>query len=156
MKEFRNYDIDVSVILEDKAYRYLKEIVDNSASIETGGILIGYYDVSCHNAIITEITNAPIDSNSGRSWFHRGVIGLKQLLIQRWKIKEDYYLGEWHLHPKSSPQPSHVDISQMKKISKDKRYNCREPLLLIVGENNGKLIINLMLIINDKIYELKN
>jgi integrative and conjugative element protein (TIGR02256 family) len=155
MKEFRNDEIEVRVILEDKAYSCLEEIVNSSGCFETGGILIGYYDVSCQNAIITEITNAPKDSKSGGNWFSRGISGLKQLLIHRWKAKEEYYLGEWHLHPKSFPKPSSVDVSQMKQISKDKRYNCKEPLLLIVGENKRKLEINLMLIMNDKIYEFK-
>lgn len=155
MKEFRNDDIEVRVILENKAYCSLSEITSNSGRFETGGILIGYYDVLRQNAIVTEITNAPKDSKSGGTWFLRGVSGLKQLLIHRWKIKEEYYLGEWHFHPKSSPKPSFVDISQMKQISKDNRYNCKEPLLLIVGENKGKLAINIMLIINNKIYELR-
>lgn len=154
MKEFGNDEIKVRVFFEKKAYSCLKEIVDKSVNFETGGIIIGYYDVSCQNAIITEITNAPEDSKSGRYWFHRGVFGLKKLLINRWKAKEDYYLGEWHFHPKSSPHPSSIDISQMKQISNDKRYKCTEPLLLIVGEINGKLEINLMLIINGKIYKL--
>ncbi len=153
MKEFRNDEINVSVFLEEKAYSSLKEITDKSVNLETGGILIGYYDVSSLNAIITEITIAPEDSKSGRNWFHRGVLGLKQLLIYRWQAREDYYLGEWHLHPKSSPQPSLIDVSQMKQISNDKRYNCKEPLLLIVGEINRELDINLMLIMNDKIYK---
>lgn len=153
MKEFKNEEIDVKVILEDKAYISLEKIVNNSGELETGGILIGYYDVSCQNAIITELTNAPKDSKKGRNWFSRGVFGLKKLLINRWRLKGDYYLGEWHLHPKSFPQPSSIDVAQMKQISKDKRYNCKEPLLLIVGENNGKLEIYLMLIMNDKVYE---
>lgn len=155
MKEFRNDELNVKVILEDKAYRQLVEIVKKSGGLETGGILIGYYSVSCQNAFITEVTNAPFDSKSGKSWFSRGIMGLKQLLIQRWNINEEYYLGEWHLHPKSYAKPSYVDVIQMKQIAIDIQYNCKEPILMIAGEHGGIIEIYIMLIINGKKYDFK-
>ena len=47
-------------------------------------------------------------------------------------------MGEWHYHPGAAPTPSLHDVAEMKKISKNKAYNCPEPILIIVG-NNSKL-----------------
>ena len=102
---------------------------------ETGGILVGLYTNDQSTAIVTEATPPPRDSKSGSTWFHRGVAGLRSLLEKYWKNpKRQYYLGEWHFHPAVDVEPSHVDISQMTRISLDRRYNCPEPISLIVGE----------------------
>lgn len=101
---------------------------------ETGGILVGKYNSFFNTAEVTEIIKAPRDSSFGRAWFHRGVYGLKSQLRRFW-INNQYYLGEWHFHPHSSPAPSSTDIIQIKKIAADKEYNCPEPILLIIGGN---------------------
>lgn len=154
MIEYENKQLSAKVILEDKAYKKLCRALEKCGLVETGGILIGYYDVSCKKAIITEVTDAPKDSRSGRNWFARGTLGLKQLLKIKWKI-EEYYLGEWHIHPQSSPFPSITDINQMKHISKDLGYNCKEPLLLIIGNRYDKPEIYLALIIENNVYVME-
>ena len=110
---------------------------------ETGGILIGRYTDALDLAIVHEITGPPTDSAFGRTWFHRGWVGLQTHLLQRWRISRDYYLGEWHFHPGSSPLPSFIDQEQMKKISSTFEYQCPEPILLILGGNpRGKWAIS--------------
>lgn len=78
--------------------------------------------------------------------------GLKSLLQQCWKEQNEYYLGEWHLHPGSSPTPSAEDIAQMKKIAQDKNFNCKEPILMILGEVLEVQTLKLMIFKNDQIY----
>lgn len=64
----------------------------------------------------------------------RGVNGLRDMLGKRWRAKErTHYLGEWHFHPVAHVEPSRDDFAQMHKISQSKEYNCKEPLLLILG-----------------------
>ena len=65
------------------------------------------------------------------------------------------YLGEWHLHPDSRSAPSHVDIAQMKKISQDKNFNCKEPILLIFGKLINTQTICLMVFKEEQIYYYK-
>lgn len=101
---------------------------------ETGGILVGNYNNFLNTAEVTKIAQAPKDSSFGRTWFHRGIHGLKAQLRRSW-INNQYYLGEWHFHPHSSPAPSSTDIIQIKEIAGDKAYNCPEPILLIIGGN---------------------
>jgi integrative and conjugative element protein (TIGR02256 family) len=102
--------------------------------LETGGILVGRYSADLLLAIICEATPPPKDSRRGRTWFVRGIDGLRDLLDIRWKAKErTFYIGEWHFHPAVHVEPSDDDFEQMLKISHAREYECKEPLLLIVG-----------------------
>ena len=157
MKEFENIELKSKINIEDAAYHNLLSIVaDNKNKLETGGIIIGYYDETCQNAVITEFTNPPEDSKADRFRFYRGIQGLKKLLQQRWKERNEYYLGEWHLHPGSSPTPSATDIAQMKKIAQDKNFNCKEPILMILGEVAKSQVMSLAIFKNNLIFYYEN
>lgn len=156
MKEFENIELQSKIFIEDGAYHKLLSIIEeNPRKVEIGGIIIGHYDTAFQNATVTEFTGPPEDSKAGRFRFYRGIKGLRNLLQQYWKERNEYYLGEWHLHPGSSPSPSYTDIEQMKKISKDKNFNCKEPILLIFGEIAKKQVTCLMIFKNGKMYSYK-
>ena len=104
MKEFENIELQSKIFIEDCAYHKLLSIIaENGRKVETGGIIIGHYDTAFQNATITEFTGPPEDSKTARLRFYRGVKGLRNLLRQYWKERNEYYLGEWHLHPGSTP-----------------------------------------------------
>lgn len=105
-----------------------------AGSLETGGILLGRYSDDLSLAIVIEVTPPPNDSRRGRSWFVRGVKGLRDLLTSRWRARErSFYIGEWHFHPVDHVEPSDDDFVQMAAIGDDSRYQCREPILIILG-----------------------
>lgn len=117
-------------------------LCENSEGIETGGIFVGHYSSGHDCAIVTDCSSAPQDSSAGITHFYRGIKGLKKWLLRLWRGREkQYYLGEWHYHPKGSPAPSSTDIKQMKKIASDPSYHCPEPVLFIIGgdSSNGWL-----------------
>ncbi|WP_073476332.1 Mov34/MPN/PAD-1 family protein [Desulfatibacillum alkenivorans] len=106
-----------------------------SINNEIGGILIGYYTNENRIAVVCEATPPPKDSQQGRTWFWRGITGLRSLLLERWDQKQrTYYVGEWHYHPAKVIEPSIADLRQMESISRSKRYYCNEPILIIVGK----------------------
>ena len=153
MREYENRELRSKIFIEDAAYHKLMSIVaDNKNKLETGGIIIGHYDAGCQNAVITECTKPPEDSKAARYRFYRGVKGLKDLLQQCWKEQNEYYLGEWHLHPGSSPTSSPADVAQMKKIAKDKNFNCKEPILMILGEIAEAQAVSLAVFKNDQVF----
>ena len=118
-----------------ESWRQIDRECRRSDSVETGGILIGHYTKDESTAVVTEALPPPKDSARGRSWFHRGVAGLRGLLAKRWESElRTYYVGEWHFHPASIVEPSGEDLNQMHAISADQRYHCREPIMVIVGK----------------------
>ncbi len=130
----RKYGLNISRILVREIYEYCNE----SGYLETGGTLIGYYNRSRDCAFVTAITPAPSDSRSGYSRFYRGFEGLQHLLDRFWVDKREYYLGEWHYHPACQSDPSGLDNSEILRISRDRNYNCPEPILIIVSRAKNR------------------
>lgn len=111
----------------------MSELCFDSYPVETGGILLGQYNNNLDCAFVTELTGPPKDSKSGRTWFERGIKGLQRKVDLLWRHKSRFYLGEWHFHPGGTPLPSPTDVDQIQELADSHRYNCPEPLLLIIG-----------------------
>lgn len=109
----------------------IKECI-TSFPLETGGVLAGSYDKNGRVAEVRVFTPPPGDSKSSRAAFYRGIAGLKKMFLALWQ-SEEYYLGEWHYHPNSSPSASSTDVNQMKKIANSEKWQCPEPVLVIIG-----------------------
>ena len=131
--EFWSDDRQFGLLIAEKQVAEMLHLCRRVSPFETGGILLGHYAASHDRAIVTEITRAPADSQSGSTWFVRGVRGLQQKLDRLWQRNQAYYLGEWHFHPFGPPRPSPTDQGQMQEISHSKQYHCPEPVLLILG-----------------------
>ena len=122
--------------IQASVLRELNRMCLDAGSAETGGILVGRYSLDLMVAVVREATPPPSDSRRGRTWFNRGVAGLREMLAQRWRAKDrTHYLGEWHFHPVPIVVPSADDFSQMVQIAHAAEYKCREPLLIIVGSH---------------------
>ena len=110
-----------------------------SATWETGGLLVGRYNDAHDTATVTRIWGPPKDSVRKRTSFRRGTRGLQKQLDSLWRTRE-YYLGEWHYHPGGAGQPSTTDISEMLRIAKALQYNTPEPILIVVGGLDWKVV----------------
>ena len=135
--EFWSNDRRLGLRLEPALIYRLQLLCVESGDLETGGILIGYYSSNQDCAVPTEITGAPADAQCGRTWFQRGIFGLKELLHLRWHERRESYLGDWHFHPGGSCRPSGLDIASMRALARDKRARCPFPVLLVVGGQEG-------------------
>jgi integrative and conjugative element protein (TIGR02256 family) len=100
---------------------------------ETGGILVGYYTPKHDCAVVTDVSEPPSDSRRSRNSLYRGTRGLQGWLDVLWHGRKQYYLGEWHYHPRGEAAPSSADQAQMRRISEGRKYHCPEPVLAIVG-----------------------
>ena len=134
-------DSTFGVQLRESVLRDLDRLCREANGSETGGILVGYYSDSLSVAIVEEATPPPSDSSRGRSWFERGVNGLRGMLNRRWQsTKRTHYVGEWHFHPANHIEPSGDDFDRMREISNARAYDCKEPLLLIVGARHREAL----------------
>ncbi|MGH0229750.1 Mov34/MPN/PAD-1 family protein [Sinorhizobium meliloti] len=129
---FEGRKAEVAVRLSAQACRTIRDHALAAGGRETGGILIGRYDLSGNSAIVTEATVRPKDSRSGQTWFQRGIHGLKDTLRNRWS-RGEYYVGEWHSHPGGPPTPSSNDLREMQTISREVSYRCPKPIMIIAG-----------------------
>jgi integrative and conjugative element protein (TIGR02256 family) len=130
---------EYAFLVKHEAWRRIESECKKAHGREIGGVLIGFYTEDKSTAVVTEASGPPPDSSRGRSWFWRGVAGLKDLLARRWAWKRrTYYLGEWHYHPALHVEPSGDDLVQMRYISQDSNYRCSKPIMIIVGKDYGE------------------
>ena len=147
-----------TITISKNVYEEMLCHCDKANPYETGGILIGNYSDDQTTANIIQVTSAPQKSKHFKYNFYRSSKGLKEVLDSLWN-KGQYYLGEWHYHPNASAEPSNVDKKQMLKLSQDKKLNCPEPILVIIGGNKDNWYINVRIYTDEKeiiIYTIAN
>jgi hypothetical protein len=144
------------VAIDDEVFTRLAEAASEVRSRETGGILIGRYAGS-DLAHVEHATTAPGDSRSGWDWFERGTAGLEAILDEHWNAPtRRYYVGEWHYHPAPDGTPSPQDIDQMFQVASEGRYDCRQPILIIIALDDDRswLVRVFLFTADDRVEEL--
>lgn len=80
--------------------------------LETGGVLVGYYDGD-KLAVVTDVLGPPADTIHGPRALVLGVAGLAGYFAAIWPAR--FHLGDWHTHPgESPPVPSDTDHATMR------------------------------------------
>lgn len=120
------------VTFSAKAIRDMVTAAARAKGKETGGVLVGRYSSDLSSAWVEKATAAPPDSDAGITWFIRGRFGLDRLFRLSWSAGS-HYLGEWHSHPACHPSPSSDDLRAIQKIAEDQSYQCKRPILAIIG-----------------------
>ena len=94
--------IEENILLEISKYQKQKQF-----KLESGGIIIGYYDSSESALRITDITWPQIDDIRGRYRFIRKETGHQEIMDRLWEQSgyKKSYLGEWHTHNPVSYTP---------------------------------------------------
>lgn len=128
---FYSDEVSIRITVNKESINRMYQLCNESYPNETGGILIGQYadDVT---AEIVAIIGPSNDSKGWRTKFTRGTKGINKLLKEYWE-QGLYYLGEWHFHPNGISYPSDIDTNTMKSIANNPKYNCPEPILIIVS-----------------------
>jgi len=129
-----------TVTLSYRCFKKMLDITQDNYPNEVGTSLIGYYSEDGFDAYIEDTTPLSSDSVGSAFSFIRGIKGLKSFykqLIKKYKGRM-YYIGDWHTHPNSSSTPSKTDDINQSAIASDKKVNCSENILVIIGGNLSK------------------
>jgi len=119
------------------AYR----ICTDSGHLEVGGSLIGSYSQNKATCTIHKFLPPTPDSKKGKYNFELGIVGLREIFEKFWK-KKQFYVGDWHFHPRSAATPSLQDLSQLKIISESSNLKCASPVMIIIGEETNSFTIS--------------
>lgn len=106
-----------------------------SSKEETGGLLLGEIDDSLQAISIDVATGPPPDSIRSHDQFLCGVEGtLRQCQYHAAKSgNSTTFVGVWHTHPVSMPDPSTVDFRAMLQLLHFQERTPRHVVMLIVG-----------------------
>ncbi len=110
---------------------------------ETGGIIIGSYDIQRRKVYLVDIIPSPSDSEEYPYAYRRGIKGLDEQFtdIHLRTLGNLRYVGEWHSHPdECSVSPSDDDRIHFEWIRSILKNEGLPPLSLIVGEKNKYMI----------------
>ena len=105
---------------------------------ETGGVLIGSFDMARRTIYVIDATEAPPDSQGSPHGFLRGSVGL-QHRVERIQEKTSGmlgYIGEWHSHPSGRIDPSAQDQKVVRWVHETLDGEGQVGVVGIVGSRN--------------------
>lgn len=137
------------VEIGEMALTAMLSFCEQAAHLETGGILVGFYTADGTLAHVNEALGPPQGSKLTQTEFTRNT-GLSKALQQRWP-EQQYYLGEWHSHPRGLTSPSRQDRRQMAEIGNDAAYCCPNPILIIVARSRADWRVGVWVLINGRL-----
>ncbi|MDE8741838.1 Mov34/MPN/PAD-1 family protein [Pectobacterium polaris] len=119
VSRFKTESIRVSI--SNEVIAIMRKLRIKSGRNETGGVLIGTFDLVRNVLHVIAALPAPPDSKQAPTYFIRGVENLKPLVE---KLADSsagrlHYIGEWHSHPGAIPaRPSSDDESVYAHLKK--------------------------------------
>jgi len=122
----------------------LQAIRQTALPKETGGVLIGYYDLKLMMIYIVDVIPAPSDSKADQTGFERGKDGLSAAIrnVEKRTANIVSYIGEWHSHPDGvAARPSGDDINLLAYLTLRLKEDGLPAVMLIVGEFEENFIL---------------
>jgi len=103
---------------------------------ETGGVLIGSFDMQRKIAYIVDMLPSPPDSKEWPTVYIRGCQGLTQRMkeIEEATLGRLEYVGEWHSHPGNSCSPSGDDKKAFALLTDMRRADGVPAIMIIAGD----------------------
>lgn len=103
--------------------------------VETGGLLFGAIDESLKTIWFDRASGPPPDSIASEENFVCGTEGTQALTEHHSRVsgRSSGFIGIWHTHPVSRPDPSTDDLSAMAQLLVLERRPPRHTLMVIVG-----------------------
>lgn len=130
---------EYTIFWDEGLRRKIRKLRNESLPNETGGVLLGYFDLSYPAVYIVDTLLAPPDSHKDPTGFARGKDGLLAQVESALEKTAQIvgYIGEWHSHPpKHSACASAEDLYLMAHLAKEMHSDGLPALMLIVAEKN--------------------
>lgn len=121
------------------ALKVINEFIQNeNTSPESGGVLLGRFIKNSRDIVIDNVTVPMKGDNRKRHSFKRLSPLHQQIIDDEWKKSKGTcnYLGEWHTHPETNPEPSGVDKKDWRRKLKNDTFSSRYLYFLIAGTEN--------------------
>ena len=122
----------------------LKSLRSAGLPAETGGVLLGTWDLVNRIVYIADTISAPPDSKKRVTSFIRGCEGLLDKVTHAGQATSGMlqYVGEWHSHPNSiGTAPSNDDRKVFEWITEKTTEDGYQPIMAIVGELDARWFV---------------
>lgn len=129
---------DLQIVWDEEIRGQIRSQREKHLPNETGGVLLGYFDLVQRKVCIVDVLAAPPDSLGNPTGFVRGIEGLEDAVKNAGQKTANIvgYVGEWHSHPRHcSSNPSSYDMVLLAHLAVALEYEGLPALMLIVGED---------------------
>ena len=136
-REFRLALEEFSVVWDEGVLDKMRWLRGEKLPRETGGALLGCWDLSRQLLYLVDVTGAPEDSVEKATAFIRGSKDLPRWIAETSRLtgRAIEYVGEWHSHPNGyQTSPSKDDRKVFHWIDEHLSIDGLPPAMLIVGE----------------------
>jgi hypothetical protein len=133
---------DWTLIIDDWLFQQLSELRSAKLPNETGGVLIGSYDLPSKTVYVVDTIPSPPDSEEWPTLYIRGSEGLRAKVsgITDMTAGQLEYVGEWHSHPdRCSCMPSDDDFKVFSWMTDRMSAAGLPALMAIAGQSNSSL-----------------
>lgn len=131
------------VVWDEGLLAKLRKMRNRRLPNETGGVLLGYWDLPLNTCFVVDALPAPLDSVEERTGFIRGTVGLAEALdeCRRRTARIVDYVGEWHSHPDHvSSRPSTDDYALLAHLAAVMANDGLPSVMLIVGDSDVTIL----------------
>lgn len=140
----KSYDFDpYTIYVDEGVIQKLYELREMHLPNETGGILLGYFDLNLGMVMVVDCLPAPADSHASATMFERGTSGLSEMVSAASDKTAGIvrYVGEWHSHPDGyTANPSNDDLLQLSELAIGMHEDGLPAMVLIVGEHSMNVV----------------
>lgn len=154
-RNVRRFDIPVSapicstndewrIITDEAAFERLREWRAARLPNETGGVLLGSFDMERRLVYVTDGLPSPSNSREWPTIYIRGTAGLSKEVNRIEQVTQGglEYVGEWHSHPDGySAKPSNDDLKALEAISSVMWEDARPAVMFIIGQKRDVKIL---------------
>jgi integrative and conjugative element protein (TIGR02256 family) len=133
------------VVTDDAVLETISELRRAKLPRETGGVLLGQYDLQRRIIYIIDVVPSPRDSREEPFAYYRGCDGLPEVIEEAQERTGGQlgYIGEWHSHPaRYSSKPSSDDCKQFEWLQRVLSPEGLPTLLLIAGDDGAVPYVN--------------
>jgi hypothetical protein len=131
-----------TLILDDWLFQALCDLRSSKLPNETGGVLIGSYNLPSKTVYVVDTIPSPPDSEEWPTLYIRGSEGLRDRVasITKMTVGQLEYVGEWHSHPdRCSCMPSDDDFKVFSWMTDRMSAAGLPALMAIIGEAGASL-----------------
>ena len=126
-----------TIVSDDCLSKRLAVLRASKLPKETGGVLLGTYDMDRRIVYVVDTIPSPPDSEEWPTVYIRGRSGLQEQVerIQKRTEGQLQYIGEWHSHPNGCAcDPSNDDRKVFLWLTENMAAEGLPPLMAIVGD----------------------
>lgn len=127
-----------TIVINEEVQTRMRGLRKTVLPNETGGVLLGYFDMKLMRLYVVDSLPAPPDSKEERAGYTRGSVGVVDAVnaAQTRTANIVSYVGEWHSHPpRASTRPSSDDVRLLNYLATNLQHDGLPALMLIVGDD---------------------